>query len=176
MKNFTSCFKDKKFLKFFFDRIRINDTDRYKDDFPYLSICSGERNFVRCDDYPFVFTHVFEKPAKDGSVSDHFGYAHAGDVLSIPFDPKKIFMSSTSGRVYHPAPEKVGGIGLVRSNLAIEFSKLFKFEDDETKPPTHFFWKKEIHLLDTTWYKEAVEKNRENNLFVRDDLVEKELL
>lgn len=36
-KNFTSAFKDKEFLKFFFDRLQINNTDRYADEFNYLS-------------------------------------------------------------------------------------------------------------------------------------------
>lgn len=175
MKNFTSCFKDKKFLKFFFDRLKINETERYREHFPYISLCGRERNFIRCDDYPFVYTHVIEKSVK-GETMDHFCYAHAADLLSAPFEPDKIFMSPTSGRVYHPAPDKVGGIGLVRSNLAIEFSKLFHFENGETKPPTHFAWKNKNHQLDMGWYKEAVAKNREKNLYVRDDLIEKELM
>lgn len=64
MKNFTSCFKDKKFLQFFFHRLRINETGRYQDDFPYLSVCGRERNYIRCDDLPIVFTHVLT--AADG--------------------------------------------------------------------------------------------------------------
>lgn len=58
LKNFTSCFKDKQFLQFFFKRLKRNDTKRYRDDFPYLSICGRERNFIRCDDFPIVFTAV----------------------------------------------------------------------------------------------------------------------
>lgn len=58
MKNFTSCFKEKKFLKFFFDRIRFNRTDRYTTEFPFISLCGRERNFIRCDDVPIVYTHV----------------------------------------------------------------------------------------------------------------------
>lgn len=65
MKNFTSCFKDKKFLQFFFHRLRTNETGRYQDDFPYLSICGRERNYIRCDDLPIVYTHVLT--AADGN-------------------------------------------------------------------------------------------------------------
>lgn len=57
MKNFTSCFKDKPFLKFFFDRLKRNESNRYADTFPFISICGRERNFIRCDDLPIVFTH-----------------------------------------------------------------------------------------------------------------------
>lgn len=65
MKNFTSCFKDKPFLKFFFDRLKRNDSDRYADTFPFVSVCGRERNFIRCDDLPIVFTHVL--PGDQGS-------------------------------------------------------------------------------------------------------------
>lgn len=58
MKNFTSCFKDKQFLRFFFKRLRFNATQRYRTEFPYVSLCGTERNYVRCDDLPIVFTDV----------------------------------------------------------------------------------------------------------------------
>lgn len=62
MKNFTSCFKEKKFLQFFFSRIRKNDTGRFENEFPYLSPCGRERNYIRCDDLPIVFTHILKDP------------------------------------------------------------------------------------------------------------------
>lgn len=58
IKNFTSCFKDKQFLVFFFKRLKRNDTNRYQNEFPYLSICGRERNFIRCDDFPIVFKEI----------------------------------------------------------------------------------------------------------------------
>ncbi|XP_011685909.1 PREDICTED: UPF0598 protein CG30010 [Wasmannia auropunctata] len=141
IRNFTSCFKDKKFLAFFFKRLRKNTIGRYTDDFPFLSICGVERNFVRCDDLPLVFTKVIRKrDVETGAEEDWFSYAHADDLLMVPFDPQRLFMNVKTGRVYHPAPEKAGGIGLVRSNLAIEFSASFNFENGEGNPPTHFAW------------------------------------
>lgn len=77
-------------------------------------------------------------------------YAHAGDLLTFPFEPDKIFMSPTSGRVYHPTETKYGSIGLIRSKLAIEFSKYFEFDNDD-QPPTHFTWKEVRYNLDTGW-------------------------
>ncbi|KAJ8920757.1 hypothetical protein NQ315_004897 [Exocentrus adspersus] len=155
MKNFTSCFKEKKFLKFFFNQLRINTTGRYQE-FPYISLCGRERNFVRCDDYPFVFTHVLKK---DGEL--RLAYNYAEDLLTLKFQPQKIFMLPTTGRVYHPAPERAGDIGLVKSKLAIEFSKYFLFEEGEANPPTQFIFDNKTYILDREWYHNII-KNRVN--------------
>ncbi|KAK6623480.1 hypothetical protein RUM43_009332 [Polyplax serrata] len=149
IKNFTSCFKEKKFLVFFFNRLRVNNTGRYEKEFPYFSPCGRESNYVRCDDVPYVFTHVVPDP-KDENLF-RFCYAHAGDELSVPFEPEKMIMLPRTGRVYHPAPKKVGGIGLVKSSLAIEFSKFFTFGQSEENPPTHFTWNEKTYEL-VKWY------------------------
>ncbi|XP_059611299.1 UPF0598 protein CG30010 [Phlebotomus argentipes] len=149
MKNFTSCFKDKKFLHFFFTRVKFNDITRYAETFPYLSPCGRERNFIRCDDLPIVYTHVLD----DGKT---LSCNHIGELLTVPFQPDKIFMSPASGRVYHPADEKYGAIGLIRSKLAIELSRNFDFLDGEAHPPTHFTWNGEKHLLNRQWVTTAI--------------------
>lgn len=64
---FLSLFSDKHFLVFFFTRLRRNESGRYQDDFPFLSLCGRERNFLRCDDRPLVFTHLM--PAAGGIVN-----------------------------------------------------------------------------------------------------------
>ena len=62
MKNFTSNFKDKHFLKFFFTRLKSNDLGRYADEFPYISPCGRkEVNFVRAEDMPIVFTEIIDE-------------------------------------------------------------------------------------------------------------------
>lgn len=147
MKNFTSCFKEKKFLKFFFDRVKLNETKRYRPEFPHLSLCGRERNFIRCDDTPIVFTHVIEN---EGAV-DKLQYNHAGDILQVQFEPSKIYMNPETGRVYHPAWPKVGNIGLIRSKLSIELSKYFEFEEGEHKGPSHIWWKGVKLLLQNDW-------------------------
>ncbi|XP_029678985.1 UPF0598 protein CG30010 isoform X1 [Formica exsecta] len=157
IRNFTSCFKDKKFLAFFFKHLKINNTGRYMDDFPFLSICGVERNYVRCDDLPLVFTKVIQKHnVETNAEEDWFSYAHADDLLMVPFEPQKLFMNVNTGRVYHPALEKTGGIGLVRSNIAIEFSAFFDFENGQESAPTHFMWKDKRYELDTVWYKDKL--------------------
>ncbi|XP_018577164.1 UPF0598 protein CG30010 isoform X1 [Anoplophora glabripennis] len=152
MKNFTSCFKEKKFLRFFFNCLTINTTGRYKE-FPYISLCGKERNFVKCDDYPFVFTHVLNKEDQEEL---RLAYNHAGDFLTLTFQPEKIFMLPETGRVYHPAPDRAGSIGLIRSKLAIEFSKYFLFDEGEFSPPTQFIYENKTYNLDRHWYHNVI--------------------
>ncbi|XP_071526729.1 UPF0598 protein CG30010 [Panulirus ornatus] len=145
MKNFTSCFKEKKFLQFFFSRLRFNETGRYPE-FPFLSPCGRERNFIRCDDLPLVFTHLVMKDMASGP-EEHLAYGNAGDVMTLFFQPSEICMQTETGRVYHPAPERVGGVGLIRSQLSIHLSTHFIFRNGEEKPPTHITWRdQEIEL------------------------------
>ncbi|XP_041457316.1 UPF0598 protein C8orf82-like [Lytechinus variegatus] len=140
VKNFITCFKDKKFLAFFFKRLKQNSFEHYKDAFPYLSPCGVERNFVRCDDRPIVFTHIIpdpDEPSGPGLLSCNF----TGDAVTVKFEPEKVCMLPVSGRIYHPAPHKTGGVGLIKSSIAIDISACFEFgEKGEYSPPTHFTW------------------------------------
>ncbi|XP_016930552.2 UPF0598 protein CG30010 [Drosophila suzukii] len=145
MKNFTSCFKEKDFLRFFFSRLRLNKTNRYENEFPYISLCGRERNFIRCDDTPLVFTEQLRKDDKEV-----LSYAHSGQVLTLPYEPHKLYMDPRNGRVYHPATPQVGGIGLVRSKLAIELSQHFEFPTGQASP-THFRWNGERLKLQNEW-------------------------
>lgn len=157
MKNFTSCFKEKKFLRFFFNQLGTNNTNRYTE-FPFLSLCGKERNFIKVDDCPFVFSHVISTEV-NGKSELHLAYNHADDLLTLNFEPWKIFMLPETGRVYHPAPKRAGSVGLIRSKLAIEFSRYFHFENGEQNPPTHFTYDGVEYQLNNNWYYEAV-KNR----------------
>lgn len=141
--------------------MRLNETGRYND-FPYLSICGRERNYVRCDDYPFVFTNVIEKTTKNGHNELHLAYNHAGNLLSLQFKPEQIFMLPESGRIYHPATAKVGHIGLIASKLAIEFSKNFIFDNGERAPPTKFNYEGNTYLLKFDWYYDAIKIRNSN--------------
>ncbi|XP_072013552.1 UPF0598 protein CG30010-like [Amphiura filiformis] len=156
VKNFITCFKDTKFLAFFFKRLKINNKERYNEQFPYLSPCGVERNFIRCDDRPIVFTQILEhdntSPDKGEEASseclDRLSCNFTGDKYTIPMEPEKICMLPRSGRIYHPAPGKTGGVGLIKSSVAIELSKHFEFgEAGEYAPPTHFNWKGQRYTL-----------------------------
>ncbi|KAK5906804.1 hypothetical protein CesoFtcFv8_004715 [Champsocephalus esox] len=109
VKNFVTCFKDVKFLVFFFSRLRANQSGRYEEDFPFLSLCGRERNFVRCDDRPVVFTHLLQSPAGVPGDQELLSFCGGADKLSAPFRPETLYMHPVSGRLYHPCSERDGG-------------------------------------------------------------------
>ncbi|XP_041937759.1 UPF0598 protein C8orf82 homolog [Alosa sapidissima] len=138
VKNFITCFKDQHFLVFFFSRLRVNHSGRYDQLFPYVSPCGRERNFLRCDDQPVVFTHLLPSPSSSpGPAPLLMSYCGGGAKLAVEFRPEALYMRPASGRLYHPAPERTGGVGLVRSALAYELSASFLYRGDT---PTHFLW------------------------------------
>ncbi|XP_063155818.1 UPF0598 protein C8orf82 homolog isoform X1 [Candoia aspera] len=143
VKNFITCFKDKQFLVFFFQQLKLNRSGRYEDSFPYLSPCGREHNYVRCDDRPVVFTHLLEGPPGQQLLS----FCGGADRLALPFQPEKLVMLPENGRVYHPGPEKAGGVGLVKSALAFELSPCFEYQEGPGQPPTHFRWQEVRHAL-----------------------------
>uniref|UniRef100_A0A8D0HR92 Chromosome 8 open reading frame 82 n=1 Tax=Sphenodon punctatus TaxID=8508 RepID=A0A8D0HR92_SPHPU len=143
VKNFITCFKDKKFLVFFFKQLKVNRSGRYQEAFPYLSPCGREHNYIRCDDRPIVFTQLLRGPAGEELLS----YCGGGDKLAVPFQPEKLLMLPENGRLYHPAPEKAGGAGLVKSALAFELSPCFEYGQGPAQPPTHFHWQDRPHVL-----------------------------
>lgn len=237
---------DKKFLAFFFRRVKKNSTGRYENDFPYVSPCGPETNYIRCDDLPVVFTHLLDhrgQPIQDietygnsslsqpphydqqlqqdgnPSVPDsnfnplrtttttctnlgHNGdsrqksnsgssdksssldvrtaidpshhnsdaathasslsctevlsYGGAGDKLCVPFQPEKLCMLPEGGRVYHAGPDKLEGVGLVKSSLAIELSRFFVYEEgacSESSSPVGFRWRGRTWTIDRSTVK-----------------------
>lgn len=112
---------------------------------------------------PIVYTHII---TKQDTNEDILTYGYAGDLLTTPFLPNKIYMLPETGRVYHPAEDKYGGVGLVRSKLSIELSKNFEFQNGDNQPPTHFVWKNEIYELDQSWFQENISKH---NIKVKTD-------
>ena len=188
---------DKKFLAFFFRRIKPNTTDRYQGEFPYISPCGPEINYIRCDDLPIVFTHLLDRdghviedistygqtePDSEGQQehsrvlgnsnldlkvtisqelraqqergtkrsTERLSYGGAGSSLTQPFQPEKLCMLPDSGRVYHIGPTLLGGVGLVKSSLALEFSRFFVYAAgaSESHAPVAFRWRGRTHSLD----------------------------
>lgn len=127
----------------------MNNTGKYEDEFPYYSPCGNENNFIRCDDVPIVFTHILESAEKGKEPLEYLSYGHAGDLLTIKFEPQKICMLPTSGRVYHPGPETTGGVGLIKSSLAIQLSQNFTYKDPNNtdEAPIYFTWKRKKYSL-----------------------------
>ncbi|KAH9528984.1 hypothetical protein DERF_002893 [Dermatophagoides farinae] len=157
MKNFTSCFKEKQFLNFFFKNIKFNKMGRYEKEFPYISLCGIERNFIRCDDVPIVYTHIV--PNTKDSSKNEFNLIIANSDLVFPFNPESLYMLPESintekdndddddddqsilkhgGRIYHEADDRFGSYGLIRSMLAQEIGNLFVL--NEQKIPIIFKW------------------------------------
>lgn len=160
---------DKKFLDFFFKRLKVNNTGRYHDYFPYVSPCGREMNYIRCDDLPIVFNQLLKQDrqviedirthsSQLSTPTDELLSYGGVDTLTVPFQPEKLIMFPESGRIYHPGP--VGGVGLVKSSLALQLSSLFVYREGatETDQPHSFVWKKEVHQLDNTVIKYLVNK------------------
>ncbi|XP_029110923.1 UPF0598 protein C8orf82 homolog [Scleropages formosus] len=150
VKNFITCFKDQQFLAFFFSRLRPNDSGRYEEHFPFVSPCGRERNFLRCEDRPLVFTHLLPGRGQgEGGGAERLSFCGGGDELCVPFRPEALFADPASGRLYHPCPERAGAVGLLRSSLAFELSARFHYERGrgQSRQPTHFLWAGQRHLL-----------------------------
>ena len=197
VKNFVTCFKDPGFLSFFFKRLKVNDTQRYQKQFPFISPCGRELNYIRCEDIPVVFTHIVDASTKevfdvekchsnalssrsddmpsgyggptndpdisvsDGkTVSQRFLLSYGGTTaalrdLCVPFEPWAVIMDESNGRIYHPGPSKAGGVGLIKSSLAIQIASGFVYPKQEpatgvghVSKPTHFIWNGIKYTLD----------------------------
>ncbi|TPX54968.1 hypothetical protein PhCBS80983_g05661 [Powellomyces hirtus] len=107
-RNFTTCFKDKKFLDFFFARLQVtpSSTSLLSDApgnewFPYVSPCGREMNYVQVEDSPIVFQDL----TPDGK-----NLIYGGN-LPHPFDPASLHLSRRTGRLYHAlhGPSSVTG-------------------------------------------------------------------
>ncbi|CAB3985493.1 Hypothetical predicted protein [Paramuricea clavata] len=153
LKNFITCFKEKKFLTFFFRRLKMNNTGRYEE-FPYISPCGKEFNYIQCDDRPIVYTSITNSSDNTQELLDINGT----EKLTYPFQPEKICMFPETGRIYHPADEKYGGVGLIKSSLGIELSHCFEYRDrdNEREPPSHFNWNGKTYELDNSLWSEIL--------------------
>lgn len=109
-------------------------------------------SFSRCDDTPIVYTHL--KDMSNGNGEHFLSVCAAGDKFLVPFKPESLCMFPRTGRVYHEARERFGGIGLIKSSLAIELSTGFRFDDqinstdhDGASFPTRFVWNDNEYAL-----------------------------
>ena len=83
---------------------------------------------------------------------EKLSYGGSGNILTLPFHPKKLCMLPESGRIYHAGPAHLGGVGLVKSSLAIELSRFFLYEEGakESHPPVMFRWRGKTWKLDNS--------------------------
>ena len=118
---------------------------------------------MRCEDRPIVFSSFVEDKEEISKIDQcHLTFNGIGPKAKVPFQPDKIFMLPKSGRIYHPGPEKAGGVGLVKSSLAIELSHNFlhKAGNPDVDPPTHFVWNNVEHELDNDLLKVLHDSDR----------------
>ena len=84
------------------------------------------------NDYVVIGLLLFSQKADDALLS----YNHGARFLTVEFQPKSITMVPTTGRVYHPCPNRAGGIGLLSDKLALAWTAV------RSSFSTHF----EIHI------------------------------
>lgn len=139
--------------------MKVNNTGRYKE-FPYVSPCGKELNFIQCDDRPIVYTSIIKNPDDTQELLTINGT----EKLTFTFQPEKICMFPETGRIYHPADEKYGGVGLVKSSLGIEISHCFEYRDrdNEAEPPSHFNWNGKTYELDNSLWDKINQNEQEN--------------
>ena len=122
--------KDKRALDFIFKRIK-NNNEENKKEWTYISPCGQEINFIKCFDTPIVFQSIERNEENEKEEFLNF----AGN-LKIKFDVNKLRVNKNSGRIYHLIDPSHSGVspdltfGLIRSTLAIEFSKHFVVEGE----------------------------------------------
>lgn len=83
-----------------------------------------------------VFTHLLAA----GPWPPLLSYCGGGEALAVPFEPARLLPLAANGRLYHPAPERAGGVGLVRSALAFELSACFEYAPGAPGLPSHVCW------------------------------------
>ena len=167
MKNFTSCYKELHFLKFFFKRLKKNDSMRYTEDFPYLSLCGKERNFVRCDDLPIVFTEVI----KGSLISE-------GNLNLVPLPIKNAKLLPWAEKLNFPpiALNKLSKLSAQGSDLALFIGDRTKVKiPSEIKPPLKRIVMRYLYSPTTMAPGKDVYRNGQNTRFWLFSLREKKL-
>ncbi|CAF3361489.1 unnamed protein product [Rotaria sp. Silwood1] len=136
--------KIQNFYIFFFTHLRANTyNDRpYISTFPYVSLCGRERNFTRCADTPFVLTRFFDD-------KDLFECCHIpSTILSIQFQPERLYVKPDTGRIYYPLSEKFHtGIALIKDAIAERLSSHFVYDGTTDGLPTSIEWKGKLYKL-----------------------------
>jgi len=121
--------KEAKFLDFFFQRVVKNESDLHLD-YPYISLCGVEYNYIKVADRPIVYHSI-------DSITSELIY---GANLKVLFDPENIRVSK-EGRMYYPS--YIGKYGLIRSHLALELGSNI----EEKKEGIYLTWKEKKIML-----------------------------
>lgn len=152
-KNIATSIKNVEFLNFFFRQLRrvgpkhrtVLQELNAEDDYPFVSPCGLELNFVRGADLPIVFTNI-QPSSSDGSSSFEQELGFGGSLVQT-FQPDKLAMSPTTGRLYHElisasvneSSNRLTPLhssqeleyGLIRSSVAVSLSESIVVGSDE---------------------------------------------
>ena len=138
VKNIATSLKDSRFLSFFFKRLKLNTTGKYEVEYPFVSPCGKEMNYIRPADMPIVFTSksetndlissesLLKNPNSQGNGSlkssryeikesgrteenSYLEYNNSG--LKVAYRPENLRVSSISGKLYYKLPNKNIGRG-----------------------------------------------------------------
>jgi hypothetical protein len=148
--------RDAQFLDFFFRRLQKNDTSEYVDEFPYLSICMGEYNYIKPADKPVVFHSMIPyeeyltsygkrspRSQSDNNLTPDDWVLVFGGSLFVKFSPEKLKLSQ-QGRLYFP--DHIQGDGLLRVSIAEDLSHRFVFTENNK---CIFTWKDNQYYLES---------------------------
>jgi hypothetical protein len=138
-KNIATSIKDDRFLDFFFQRLRrtsaaqrdwMRANEIPEQDYPFVSACGKELNFVRPAAAPIVFHSLLGQ-----AISEERKLAYGGKSLMQSLDEKHgIAISQSTGRLYHKLTSQTlaskdkqrdvtGEYGLIRSSIAVTLSE-----------------------------------------------------
>lgn len=135
-KNIATSIKDEKFLNFFFRRIQPVDEPLQRDvmlprqipiqDYPFVSRCGNELNFIRPAASPLVFHGLVENSGDSVAAADNPQLVFGG-TLRQAFAWEDLAVSPVTGRIYHARRQGKSNntvspaipYGLVRSQLAV---------------------------------------------------------
>lgn len=174
-KTFVTALKDRRFLNFFFRNLRNNDISKHKD-YPFISPCGNEMNFVKCHSTtPIVFHDLkntdidndqensFDNINKDMEINSNSWNLIFGGDLKVPLQPQSLCVNSYNGRVYHPIPAKVkcknlieekNDYGIIGSHLLLRLSNAEIITDSEQQDRIYdFSWDGIKHNLPVFDYK-----------------------
>lgn len=142
-KNIATAYRDSSFLKTFYKSLRINNTGYYTAEFPYVSPCGKEINYVYHDDANAVITFT-DYDKKDNTL------LYGGNQFAIAFDPRSLVYNLSNGRLYHNFTTKYlkgsGYLGLLHPQISDYFSDYVQSNDGDK---VYLTWNSELIKLRT---------------------------
>lgn len=93
--------------------------------YPFVSLCAGELNFLRCALVPIVFKALIADTSSRAHANGHSHLLQYGGDLTHPFDPRQLSVDPV-GRLFHPSPmigtSQNANLGLLSSHLTQELA------------------------------------------------------